>query len=473
MKPLKTEKFRSPLALDKKILIVDDDKKIASLIEFRLKNQGYSTHCVHAGLEALEYVKKETPALVFLDIRLPDLSGVEVLQQLQKNFPDVYVLMISAHADVKVAVDCMKLGAYDFIEKPLAFPELDTKVKHIFEQFRLEEEVSVLKRELGEKYKFKSLIGKSPEMKKVFQCVDTAARSDVSVLIEGESGTGKELVARAIHFNGARQKKSFIAVNCAAIPETLLESELFGYEKGAFTGAVSRKIGKFEQAGDGTIFLDEIGDLPAALQGKLLRVLQEREIERVGGTESIPIQGRFIAATHQDLKTLVNAGKFREDLYYRVNVFPIRIPPLRERKEDIPELLHHFILKKQGRKKGIKIEGDALKKLLHYAWPGNIRELENFVERMILMKGGAGELTDADVETLDIGLNQAASVSEPAAGAVALTPDRTQVVGEAEKALMEGVLGECRGNVSQASKVLKISRDTFYRKMKKYSIPVR
>ena len=373
---------------NKTVLIVDDDKKIANLIDFHLKKQGYSTSCAYRGQEALEYVKQHQPLLVMLDIRLPDMSGVEVLKEIHKDYPETHVIMISAHADVKVAVDCMKLGAYDFIEKPLAFPGLDAKVKHIFNQHHLAEEVSMLKKELGEKYKFKTMIGKSPAMKRVFGSIDLAAKSDVSVLIEGESGTGKELVARAIHFNGLQRQGPFLAVNCAAIPENLLESELFGHEKGSFTGALTRRIGKFEQAQGGTLFLDEIGDLPASLQVKLLRVLQEREIERVGGASPIPIHVRFIVATNQELKKLVQEGKFRDDLYFRVNVFPILIPPLRERKEDIPELLKYF-LQKQKKKPSYRIEADALNALMDHDWPGNIRELENFVERLLLVNHDA------------------------------------------------------------------------------------
>ncbi|MBI4372272.1 MAG: sigma-54-dependent Fis family transcriptional regulator [Candidatus Omnitrophica bacterium] len=448
----------------KEILIVDDDKRIAELIDFRLKRQGYSTHSVFRGAEAIEYAKRYRPVLVMLDIRLPDISGVDVLKQLQKDFPEVHVIMISAHADVKVAVDCMKLGAYDFIEKPLAFPELDAKIKHIFNQFHLREEVSMLKQELGEKYKYKSMIGNSAAMKKVLQSIDIAAKSDANVLIEGESGTGKELVARAIHFNGLRKQGPFIAFNCGAIPENLLESELFGHEKGSFTGASAQKIGKFEQAQGGTIFLDEIADLTASLQVKLLRVLQEREIERVGGTKAIPIEVRFITATNKDLKRFVNEDKFREDLYFRINVFPIRVPPLRERKEDIPELLQYFIKNRnQNRKRPVKIDNNALKKMMEYPWPGNIRELENFMERLLLIKGDSAVITESDMDSLET------ASSEP------LSPgtfwnDRDKIIGDAEKILFEKAIKESGGNVSKASKLLHISRDTFYRKMKKYSI---
>ena len=325
----------------------------------------------------------------------------------------------------------------------------------------------MLRKELGEKYKFKSMIGKSTEMKKVFDAIDLAAKSDLSVLIEGESGTGKELVARAIHFNGLQKQGSFVAVNCAAIPENLLESELFGHEKGSFTGALARRVGKFEQAQGGTLFLDEIGDLPPSLQVKLLRVLQEREIERVGGNQSIPIQVRFMVATNRDLKQLVNEQKFREDLYFRVNVFPIRIPSLRERKEDIPELLKYFIQKNQGKKPPVRVDPQALQGIMDYSWPGNIRELENFVERLLLVKKDRQVIMPEDIHSL---LDPQKKEPPAAREEVLSLQDRGKVMGDAEKAIFENALKETGGNVSKASKMVRVSRDTFYRKMKKYSL---
>ena len=453
------------------ILIVDDDKKIANLIDFRLKRQGYTTHCVFRGQEAIEYVQQHRPPLVMLDIRLPDTSGVEVLKEIQKNYPQTHVIIISAHADDKMAVDCMKLGAYDFVEKPLAFPELDAKVKHVFKQFNLEEEISLLRQELGEKYKFKSIIGKSSAMKKIMDCIEMAAKSDVNVLIEGESGTGKELVARAIHFNSPQKQGPFVAVNCAAIPETLLESELFGHEKGSFTGAIARRIGKFEQAQGGTFFLDEIGDLSSAIQVKLLRVLQEREIERVGGNGSIPIHVRFIMATNKNLRQLVSEEKFREDLYFRINVFPVSIPPLRDRKEDIPELLKYFLQKLYRKKPALNIEPEALKALMHYEWPGNIRELENFSERLVLIKQDSQIITAEDVRALLLNQKKEPSPAKPVELSTAPNwKDKEEVMGNTEKAIFENALRESGGNISKASKLLQISRDTFYRKMKKFSL---
>ena len=452
--------------MNKKILIVDDDKKIARLIEFRLQKQGYQTLCAFSGEAAFEQIKKDKPALIFLDIRLPDGNGVEILKQVRQESPSTHVIMISAHADVRIAVECIKNGAYDFIEKPIELAELDNKVKHLFKALRLEEELSFLRRELGESYKNKTIVGQSACMTKVFQRVEIAAKSDVSVLIEGESGTGKELVARAIHLNSSVKDKPFVGINCAAIPQNLLEDELFGHEKGAFTGATSQKLGKFEQAQGGTLFLDEMGELPIALQVKLLRVLQEREIDRVGGSSPVPVNVRIIAATNKNLKEMVQAGSFREDLYFRINVFPVVIPPLRERMGDIPELVAYFS-KKQGTHPTVPtIQPTALKKLADYHWPGNIRELENFVERVLLVKGREAHLTitEDDLELLDAFHHHKDTVIDKRI----LEPK--EILGETEKKLLEEALVETHGNVTKASKRLQMSRDTFYRKMKKYSI---
>jgi len=451
--------------MNKTIAIVDDDKKIAGLIDFRLKRQGYETHCLYRGLDAVKYIREHQPVLVMLDIRLPDISGMEILKQLRETNVSSHFIMISAHADIKLAVECMKLGAYDFIEKPLTLPELDAKVKHVFDQFKLIEEVTMLKRELGEKYKYKSLVGKGVAMQKVFECIDIAGKNAVDVLIDGESGTGKELVARAIHFNDPEKAGPFVAVNCGAIPDNLLESELFGYEKGAFSGASQQKTGKFELAHGGTIFLDEIGELPLPLQVKLLRVLQEREIERVGGAQPIPIKVRFIFATNRNLKKHVSDGAFREDLYFRMNVFPIRVPPLRDRKDDIPELLQYFIGKHQHRgQAALTIESGALKRMMEYRWPGNIRELENFVERLFLIKGAGSVVSAGDLDFFESFYEEEVPAGMPNWG------DKDKVIGDTEKFLLKNALKEAGGNVSKASKILQISRDTFYRKMKKYTM---
>lgn len=452
--------------MSKKILIVDDDPKIAGLLDFRLGKQGYKTACIHRGREVLEAVKTHQPDLILLDIRMPDTDGVTVLKQLHEVHPKIYVMMISAHADVKTAVDCMKIGAYDLIEKPIEFSALDAKVKHIFKQIGLEEEVVKLRKQLGSQEKQKNIIGKSEAMKKVFHAVEIAAKSDANVLIQGESGTGKELIARAIHAKGEADKP-FVAINCGAIPEDLLESELFGHEKGAFTGAVTRKLGKFEQASGGTIFLDEMGDLPTSLQVKLLRVLQEREIDRVGGSAPVPINVRFICATNKNLKKAVREGEFREDLYFRINVFPILLPTLRDRKDDIPELFHHLVQKRRTVDAGaLSIQPDALKCLMDYHWPGNVRELENIVERLLLVLGeDVKSISAMDVLALDAFLEPSQEEET-----TSLTEDKENAVANAERKLIERALRESGGNVSKASKMIHVSRDTFYRKMKKYTI---
>jgi len=450
------------------ILVVDDDEKIGNLIGVRLQKQGYSSSLVSDGASALKWIEQNNPALILLDVRLPDMNGIDVLREILKKRPEVYVIMISAHADIAVAVECIKIGAIDFLEKPFEFVAFDAKVKQVFRPIALEEEVASLRKELGAAYKNKSLLGKSPAAIKVFQAIDLAAKSDVTVLIQGESGTGKELVARAIHLNGTPKGTPFVTVNCGAIPENLLESELFGHEKGSFTGAAARKTGKFELAHGGTIFLDEIGDLPLSLQVKILRVLQEKEIERVGGSAVIPIQVRVITATNRDLKKMVKEEKFREDLYYRINVFPINIPPLRERKEDISELFLHFVKKYREGKPPVKTNEKALQCLSDYDWPGNIRELENFSERLMLIVDGKNIVTEKDIYALDaFGQHDVEKVSTSAVIGI----DRASVLGEAEKTLLEKALAEAGGNVTKASKLLQMSRDSFYRKMKKYAMP--
>ncbi len=450
--------------MNKTVLVVDDDSRIANLISTRLKKQGYLPVIVEDGNSAIEWVERNEAALIMLDVRLPDINGVDVLRQIIKKKPGLFVIMISAHADVQNAVECIKIGATDFLEKPFEFPTFDAKVKQIFQQLGLKAEVAALKQELGITYKDKSLIGKSPAMIKVFQSIGIAAKSEASVLIHGESGTGKELVSRAIHFNGTQKQGPFMAVNCGAIPENLLESELFGHEKGSFTGAVGRKLGKFEEAQNGTIFLDEIGEMPLSLQVKLLRVLQEREIVRVGGTVSIPIHARFITATNRDLKKMVQEGLFREDLYYRINVFPIRLPPLRERKEDITDLFRHFVNRHSEGKASVKTDEGALRRLEEYDWPGNIRELENFVERLLLLLGEKNHITEKDIDAMD-GLSDA-----PASEKAEAPKERAQVLGETERAILEKALQDANGNIAKASKLVQMSRDSFYRKMKKYSI---
>ncbi len=445
--------------MSKTILIVDDEQTLAQIIEQILRKEGYSAHCVYRGKDAVDYVKQSATELVLLDVHLPDMNGLEVLKEIKKSQKSINVIMMSGEGTISVAVQAMQFGAYDFIEKPFEAAGLKIKVAHVFERQDLERQVIDLKRELGEKYKLKSLLGESPVMKKIFSDIEIAAKSNANVLVMGESGTGKELIARAIHFNSARKENRFVAVDCGAIPGTLLESELYGHEKGAFTGAISTKIGKFEQAHGGTLFLDEIGDMPLDQQVKLLRVLQEREIQRIGGGQPIPIDIRLVCATNRDLKTLIKENKFREDLFFRIHVFPVMLPPLRERREDIPVLLAYFLKKFAYEKPPLKIDGAALQKLTEYDWPGNVRELENFAERMSLIKGENSILQEEDVK--DLG-------AMPQGTEKSVSP---QTMEDAEKGMLESALKRTKGNISKASELLQISRDTFYRKLKKYNIP--
>ncbi len=366
------------------ILVVDDEQHMRWIIEKALLKDGYRV--VHAadGAEALAALDQYGPDLALLDLRLPDMSGIEVLRSMKQISPKMPVVMITAHGTVESAIEAMKIGAVDYISKPFDMEELKLIIKRSLEVLELASEVDYLREELGEKIS-PNLIGSSGSLKEVKELVTKVANTSATVLIQGESGTGKEVVARMLHQMSERANKPFVAVNCAAIPENLLESELFGYEKGAFTGAVGRKKGKFEVAGSGTIFLDEIGEIPLQIQVKLLRVLQEREFERVGGNDSVRMEARIIAATNKNLKKSVQEGTFREDLYYRLEVIPVSLPPLRERKEDIPELVDHFLKKYDPRRRIKGFSQEAMNTLCGYNWPGNIRELENIIERAVIL----------------------------------------------------------------------------------------
>ncbi|OGW81074.1 MAG: hypothetical protein A2Z83_01615 [Omnitrophica bacterium GWA2_52_8] len=451
----------------KNILVIDDDPMIREVVSETLSAAGYEVREAASGAKGLEHIAKQKPHLVFLDIRIGATEdGLVILQQIKKKYPELAVIMMSAHGTIKTALRSIKLGAYDYLEKPFELEDLELKAKLYFEKYELSEEVIELRRELGPDYMFKRIIGKSGAMEKVFDLMDVAAKSDINTLLFGESGTGKELIARAIHLNSDRKEGPFVAVNCMAIPDNLLESELFGHEKGAFTGAVQQRIGKFEQAQTGTIFLDEIGDLSMPLQGKLLRVLQEREVERVGGKEVVPIDVRFIFATHVDLQEKIRGGQFREDLFFRMHVLPIVIPPLRKRAEDIAELVMYFLEEKQRGKNPAQIEPAALEDLMRYSWPGNVRELENFIERILAIKSSEKPLVIRRSDIVALGhLTSQNTADDDAAGI-----SEAETLNDAEKIMIRQALERHRQNVSKAAKSLSISRDTLYRKMRKYSI---
>jgi DNA-binding NtrC family response regulator len=370
----------------KGVLIVDDEVGTRESLRMLLKNN-YEVFLAKNAEEAFLQIKEHSPDIVLLDIILPDVDGLKVLEKIKQKEPDVIVIMITATRTVKTAVEAMKLGAYDYVTKPFDTEELSLIIRRALSTQALEKEVRYLREEIDKSCGFGNIVGKSKVMEDVFKIVRQIADSKSTVLIMGESGTGKELISRAIHYNSNRRNYPFVTINCAAIPETLIESELFGHEKGAFTNAIEKKLGRFEVAHEGTLFLDEIGELSLATQAKILRFLEEKEFNRVGGSKTIKVDVRLITATNKELTQLLKKGSFREDLYYRINVVPIIIPPLRERKEDIPLLIDHFIRKfNEENNKNVKgVSKEALELMMNYEWPGNVRELENLVERVIAL----------------------------------------------------------------------------------------
>ena len=368
------------------VLIVDDEVGARESLKMILKND-YEVFLAKDAEEAFLQIKEHSPDVILLDIILPDLDGLKVLERIKQNDPDIIVIMITATKTVKTAVEAMKLGAYDYVTKPFDIDELRLIISRSLSEKALKHEVKYRREEMDKSFDFGNIIGKSKGMKEIFKMVKQIADSKSTVLIMGESGTGKELISRAIHYNSNRKNYPFVTINCAAIPETLIESELFGHEKGAFTNAIEKKLGRFEVAHQGTLFLDEIGELSLTTQAKILRFLEEKEFNRVGGSKTIKVDVRLITATNKDLNQLIKKGSFREDLYYRINVVPIVIPPLRERKEDIPILIDHFIKKfSVENNKNVKgINKEALELLMQYEWPGNVRELENLIERVIAL----------------------------------------------------------------------------------------
>lgn len=374
--------------MKQKILVVDDEKSMCDFLEIMLQKEGYEVTSTTSGEKALELLDDNLYSMVLTDVRMPGVDGFEVLRKTKEASPDTVVIMITAYGSPEGAVTAIKEGAYDYVTKPFRVEEVKLTIKKSLERSSLIKENIRLRQAVEERYKFWNLIGKSPKMQRVYELVEKVSQTKANVLITGESGTGKELVAKAVHYNSARKDRSFVTLNCGAIPENLLESELFGHMKGSFTGAIANKRGLLEMAESGTLFMDEIGELPLPLQVKLLRVIQEREFKRVGGTEDIKVDVRIISASNQDLQQKVALGGFREDLFYRLNVIQIKIPPLRERKEDIPLLVNHFV-RKYSADTGKEIEGvspEALELLLGYDFPGNVRELENIIERSITLE---------------------------------------------------------------------------------------
>jgi two-component system, NtrC family, response regulator HydG len=445
-----------------KILVVDDEQSHRIMLRAVLSEDGYAVAEASDGTDAVRAVEKEAFDVILLDIRMTNMDGIEALAEIRKISPLVPILIMTAYASVKTAVEALKAGAFDYLTKPLDIEELKILIEKALEHYHLRAENLVLKERLGDRFDFSRIIGRSPKMKSLLDMLAMVAPSDATVLLMGESGTGKEVVANAIHHNSPRAGQPFIKVSCTALPETLLESELFGHEKGAFTGAVSRREGRFQLAHRGTIFLDEVGDMSPAIQTKLLRVLQEKEFEPLGSTRTIKVDIRVIAATNRELEKDVKDGRFREDLYYRLNVVPIVLPPLRERKEDIPLLTDHFlaIYREKNRKSLKGISGKARDLLIRYDWPGNIRELENCIERaVIIARGDVIVPADFPPQIRILSMEEETDVFGLPCG---------RSLEEMERALIMKTLVETGGNRTKAAEILGINRRTLQNKLRQY-----
>ncbi len=453
-----------------RILIIDDHDDFTHKIRSGLESEGYHSEIAYDGESALKLLEEKKFHLVISEIKIPHIDGLEILSIVKSIYPETAFIVMTACGSIEMAVNAMKMGACDYITKPFHFDEMLLLVKNVFEKQSLANEIRHLRNEVQTRYSFGNIIGKNRRMQEVYQLISDVAETDATVLIRGETGTGKELVAKSIHFNSRRKNKVFVSLNCGALPETLLESELFGYEKGAFTGAMRQKIGKFEYADGGTVFLDEVGDLSPTTQIKLLRVLQERVIERVGGNDEIHVDVRIIAATHKDLEDEVENGRFREDLYYRLNVVPIRLPPLRERKEDILLLTKHFLSKcSQLLRKDITIiSQEVINEMMSYDWPGNVRQLENLIERAIIMaKGNA-------ITHIDLSNNKKVKKAESSNAVLAeflpFKKSKERLIKDYEREYFVNLLRKYKGNITQTSKISQVDIKTIRRKMEEYGL---
>ncbi len=448
----------------KRILVVDDDETHRLMLQATLESEGYAVYEADDGLTAVEAVKKEFYDLILMDIRMAHMGGIDALREIKRISPGIPILIMTAFASIETAVEAIRFGAYDYITKPLDTEKLKRSIASELEHSDLRQEVAILKERIGDKFDLSNIIGKSRRMREMFEILAMAAPSDAAVLIQGESGTGKELIANAIHQNSPRAGNPLIKVNCAALPESLLESELFGHERGAFTGAVSMRKGRFELADGGSIFLDEISEMAPTMQAKLLRVTQEHEFERVGGMKTIKADIRIISATNKDLEQEIKEGRFREDLFYRLNVISVPLPPLRERKEDIPLLAEHFlsIYSEKNRRLMKGFQPRALDLLMRYDWPGNIRELENTIERSVIMTRGD------NISPTDLPMNIQAMGGELEDDNTGVTPGWS--LKEVERDLIIKTLEQTDGNKTKAAEILSINRKTLQNKIKEYEI---
>ena len=464
----------------KHLLLVEDEAPLRQAIAEQLGDRGYQVEQAESGEAALAHLADFAFDIIVTDLRLPGIDGSAVIEAAVARYPHIIAIVVTGFGTVKDAVEAIKRGAWDFVSKPFQIDELLHVLDSAIEQRRLKSENAYLRSQLEERYKFEGIVGKSRPMERLFQLLETVAPTNSTILITGETGTGKEVVARAIHHNSSRRGHRFVALNCSAIPETLLEAELFGHVRGAFTGAVGNRQGRLEQAHKGTLFLDEVGTMSVALQMKLLRVLQEREFERVGDSHTIKVDVRVIAATNSDLARLVAAGQFREDLFYRLNVIPVQLPPLRDRKEDIPLLVQHFLAKFEAERDASDSERspkalaerrravsqEAMRRLMAYPWPGNVRQLENAVERAVAFTAGRSQIDVADLpaelqqaqETIDT-----SAVTLPEGGM-----DLDAFVANIERELIHRSLERTGGNKGQAARLLHLKRTTLVEKLKRF-----
>ena len=470
----------------KHLLLVEDEAPLREALAERLVEHGFDVEQADSGEQAIEKLAEFAFDIVITDLRLPGLDGTRVLEAALLRYPDIVGIIVTGYGTVKDAVEAIKRGATDFVTKPFQFDELLHALNSALEKRRLKAENAYLRSQLQERYKFEGLIGRSPAMRALFQLLETVSASPSTILVTGETGTGKEVVARAIHHNSPRRAQRFVALNCGAIPETLLEAELFGHVRGAFTGAIGTRQGRLEQAHKGTLFLDEVGTMSAGMQMKLLRVLQEREFERIGDTHTIKVDVRVVAATNSDLQKMVAEGTFREELYYRLNIIPIHLPPLRERKEDIPLLVQHFLKKFAAQDaqrfpspdsrnaehrggvehaKTLTVSQQAMRCLMAYPWPGNVRQLENAIERAVALSGGRTQIETADLTPEIQQASQAAAapdVNLPDGGV-----DFEEYINRIEHDLIRRALEKTGGNKGQASKLLNLKRTTLVEKLKR------
>ena len=450
---------------NKKILVVDDDESLRRVIEYNISEEGYDVLACDSGKKAMEIFKEKEIDLVITDLQMPEMGGIELIKQIRAIAPSAMVIVITAFGTVDTAVESMKLGAFEYITKPFNREELKIIVKKALEVGDLMIENRYLKEMVREKFNFENMIGSSTKMEEIYTSASQVAKSDATVLILGESGTGKELLAKGIHMNSQRKEKPFVAINCGALPENLIESELFGHTKGSFTGALADKKGKFELADGGTLFLDEVAEIKPHLQVTLLRVLQEGIVDKVGGTEPLNVDVRIIAATNREIEEDVTNGRFREDLYYRLCVVPLKLPPLRERKDDIP-LLTDYFLSKYAAKTGMekhKIDSKTMKTLIDYQWPGNVRELENLIERMIVMNR-TGVISEDELP------DRIRSRPEMIGKVIMELPEEGINLENLEKELILKAYDKCEQNQSKTARFLGITRNTLLYRMDKFAI---